>query len=481
MIVIVTFLAYLALVFAVGLFGGRGKAKDEESYFLGERNFGPIATAFSAGATDASAWIFIGAVGFAYSFGAASMWMLPGFAAGVLFNWFYLGPKLRRQGEKLGALSLADFLEKKLKDRSHAVKMIAGLLIVMFFIPYMASQLTAAGKSIEVLLDIDYNVGLVGSAIFVLAYCLYGGYKSVMYTDVVQGAIMLAVLFFFPVYLIFHLGGWGNLWSLLLSVDPILGHYAAGATGSAAFGMIAGLLFYGIGEIGQPHIIQRFFSAKDDGTIYSGLWISAAWSIIVMTGSSVLGLCARIILPDLADPEYAFPSVVQAIMPAVLTGVVVGAIFAAIQSTFSSQLLLSVQTLSSDLLKSISKKEYSQVRLVRMTRFTMVILTILVTLLALLNIDSVFKLVVYAWSGMASAFGPLLIILLARPKAVTRWGAIAGMLIGTASASLWYATGLSSYMIEVVPGMICSFTAIVIASRLTAGNKAELGSDELKM
>ncbi|MEH7225747.1 sodium/proline symporter [Bacillus sp. JJ1566] len=465
-VIAITLIIYLALVFFVGVYAGRGNGNDEESYFLGKRGFGPVATAISAGATDSSGWIFIGAVGFAYSFGAVSMWMLPGFAAGVLFNWFYLGPRLRSQGEKLGALSLADFFDKKLNDKTHLVKIIAGLLIILFFIPYMASQLTAAGKTIDVLVGLDYNIGLIGSAIFVIAYCFTGGYKSVMYTDVVQGFIMLAVLFFFPIYLIFHLGGWGELWSQLLAVDPILGHTAAGATGSAAFGLIAGLLFYGIGEIGQPHILQRFFSAKDNETIKKGLYIAVAWGIIVMTGSSILGLCARLILPNLADPEYAFPSVVMEIMPSVMTGIVVGAIFAAIQSTFSSQLLLSVQTLSSDLLKSFSKKKYSEAQLVKFTRITMVILGVIVTGLALANIDTVFKLVVYAWSGMASAFGPLLVMLLAAPRVVSRWGAIAGMLVGTVSASIWYAVGLSSYMMEVVPGMICATLAIFIVSKM---------------
>ncbi|PWW31322.1 SSS family solute:Na+ symporter/sodium/proline symporter [Cytobacillus oceanisediminis] len=481
MILTITVLIYLALVFIVGIYAGRGNGDTEESYFLGKRGFGPVATAISAGATDSSGWIFIGAVGFSYTMGAVTMWMLPSFVVGVLFNWLYLGPRLRKQGKNLGALGVADFFEKKLNDKSHLVKIIAGFLIVIFFIPYMASQLTAAGKTINVLLEIDYNIGLIGSAIFVIAYCFSGGYKSVVFTDVVQGFIMLGVLFFFPLYLTFSLGGWGELWAQLLAVDPILGSAAAGATGSAAFGFIAGLLFYGLGEVGQPHILQRFFSAKDDHSLAAGTWIASAWAVIVMTGSSILGLCARLILPDLADPEFAFPATVIEIMPAIIAGIVVGAIFAAIQSTFSSQLLLAVQTISSDLLKSFSKKEYSQEQLIKYTRITMIILGLIVTGLALANIDTVFALVVYAWSGMASAFGPLLVFLVAAPQKVSKWGAIAGMIIGTLSASIWYVAGLSAYMMEVVPGMICATLAILIVSKVIPDQSVTAESPNIKL
>jgi len=467
---LITLIIYLIVVFAIGLYNGRKTIKNEEGYYLGSRQFGALPTAISMGATDSSGWIFIGATGYAYASGAIGIWMLPGFAAGALINWLFIGPKLRKQSKELKALDLADFFEKKIhtrsKDKSHLVKIIAAALITLFFLPYMASQLTAAGKTIHALVDLNYNIGLIGSAVFVIAYCLNGGYKSVIYTDLIQGSLMLLVFFILTPVLIFQLGGWNAFWMKVIAIDPILATPASGATGAAAFGIILGLVVYGFGEIGQPHILQRFFSAKDDNALKYGTLVSTAWMIGVMGGSSLLGLLARVYLPNLIDSEYAFPSLINAIMPPVIVGVIIGGIFAAIQSTFSSQLLVAVQSISSNLLKSFSKKNYTQKELVKIGKITMILVGVVSTMLALLNIDTVFLLVLYAWSGLASAFGPLLFMLLYTPKKVSKWGAIIGMLTGTLIATTWYLLGLSSYVMEIVPGMIASWIAIVFISRL---------------
>src|SRR5699024_1739397 len=132
--------------------------------YLGDRNFGPWATAISAGATDTSGWSFIGAAGTAYMVGISTMWMLPGFIIGYLVNWFVVAPKLRKEGEQFGALSLTDYFSKKLGDSKSIIKIVSNLVIVIFFVASMASQLTAAGKALDSTISFDYNIGLILSA-----------------------------------------------------------------------------------------------------------------------------------------------------------------------------------------------------------------------------------------------------------------------------------------------------------------------------
>src|SRR5699024_3877694 len=121
---------YLSIVLFIGIYAGSSKVDNEESYFLGDRGYGPFTTAISIGSTDSSGWIFIGAVGFAYTTGAGSMWMMPGFLIGAFINWLYLGDKLRKESKELNALSLADFFGKKLNN-SKVVTGVAGFLIVI--------------------------------------------------------------------------------------------------------------------------------------------------------------------------------------------------------------------------------------------------------------------------------------------------------------------------------------------------------------
>lgn len=107
-IMIVLFL-YLAIVFITGHLAGRREVKGEEGFYTGDREFGFWSTTMSACATDSSGWVFIGACGWAFVAGASVLWMVPGFIVGYGLNWFLLGPKLRRQGKKIGALSVIDF------------------------------------------------------------------------------------------------------------------------------------------------------------------------------------------------------------------------------------------------------------------------------------------------------------------------------------------------------------------------------------
>ncbi len=474
---IIVLIIYLTIVFGIGLYNGRAGAKNEEDYYLGDRSFGALPTAISMGATDSSGWIFIGAIGYAYLAGPVSFWMYPGFAVAALINWLFIGPKLRKESVELGALDLIDYFEKKIhkttKDTSHTVKIVGAALVVLFFIPYMASQLTAAGKTIHSLVNVDYNMGLIFSAVFVTFYCFWGGYKSVIYTDFMQGSLMLLVFFIFPPILIMKIGGWNEFWTAAQTIDPVMGTLTGGAAGSAAVGVILGLLFYGIGEFGQPHILQRFFSAKDDNTLKYGTIVSSLWMIGVMCGSSILGCIARVLVTDLADAEYAFPILVEQVMPPVVSGIVIGAIFAAVQSTFSSQLLVAVQAVASNIIKPLSRKEYSDDELVKIGKITMIVMCVLSTAIALLNIDSVFSLVVYAWSGLASAFGPLCVLLIYRPHRVNKVSAIAGMLVGLVVSTAWYLAGLSVYCMELVPGMIVSWIVIEAIGGMNHGKEQQ--------
>lgn len=253
-----------------------------------------------------------------------------------------------------------------------------------------------------------------------------------------------------------------------MTLDPLLGTPAYGAVGAAAFGIISGWIFYGIGEIGQPHIAQRFITAKDDKAILGATWIGMLWQFASMTGSNLLGLCGRLIMPNLADPEYVFPSMIVKIAPSVIIGIIIAAIFSAIASTYSSQLMVVVQSFASDLLGVFSKNDYSQKQKVRISQITMLVGGVVSTGIALLNIDSVFALVNYAWSANASAFGPTVLYLLFKPELCNKEGAITGLILGAVVPTIWYATGLSSIIHEIAPGMIITSIAIPLATKLTA-------------
>lgn len=469
----IVLVVYLVGVFLVGLVTGKGGDESEDAYFTGDKSFGPLATAISAGATNSSGWIYIGACAYAYKVGVLSMWMCVGFILGGWIEYLFLARKLRAQGEELKAMGISDYMEKRLESQwgknARAVRILAAVIMVLFFIPYLSTQLTSAGKTVNALIDIDYNIGLIFAAIFVIGFCYFGGYKSVIYTDLVQGLIMLFVLLVAPLLIIFlKLGGWTSFWQQLIATDPNLGTYAFGSTGIAGISLVLGWVIYGIGTIGQPHVLQRYLTAKDDETIKTATWIGITWYLVVMTGSNLLGLCGRLIYPNMLDPEYVFPTMVVDLAPPVVSGIVIAAIFSAIASTYSSQLMIVVQSIASDLFSTFSKTKKSQKEIVKISQYVMIIAGVVSVGIALMNLDSVFALVNYAWSALASAFGPTLFLLLFFPKLINKEGTIAGMIIGPIVATIWYVTGLNSYLHEIAPGMIACLIIVILVTKATS-------------
>lgn len=465
---IATFIIYIVAVFIIGITAEKFITKSEEGYYLGDRNFGTWVTAISAGATDSSGWVFIGAAGAAYVAGASTMWMLPGFIIGYYLNWFVFAPRLHEYGLKNNVLSIADYFEKRFNDKTHVLKITAGTIIVIFFVAYMASQLTAAGKTVNVILDLDYNTGLILCAAFVIGYAIFGGYRSVMMTDFIQGLLMVSILIVFPLYMIFfQLGGWFSFWEQAINIEPLLVSSTGGVVGSAAIGLILGYVLFGLGIPGQPHISQRFLTTKDKRSIKNGSIIAMGWVIVMMTSSNLLGIIGRVVYPTLEDPEYVFPMLTLDKMSPIIAGIVLAGIFAAIQSTFSSQLMVTTQSVASDLLKSFTKKTFTDNQLLKISRSTMILLGVLSTSIALLNIQAVFTLVLYAWGGLAASFGPLLFLSL-YTKSVTKQGALAGMISGTLITILWVSASWNEYIYELIPAAGISTIVILFVSKLTS-------------
>ncbi len=102
----------------VGVLACRGASRDQESYFLGGRTLGPWVAALSAGASSESGWLTLGLVGWAFTSGVSAYWILPGVLLGYLFNWTVLAGRLRSESERLGAITIPDYLSFRFGESS---------------------------------------------------------------------------------------------------------------------------------------------------------------------------------------------------------------------------------------------------------------------------------------------------------------------------------------------------------------------------
>ena len=136
--------------FLVGLLALGGLAKrrtrSSDEFYLGGRTLGPWVTALAANASSSSAWSLVGASGFAYRFGLASLWLIPGCIGGFVLNWFVVAPRLR---DATGSsITLTEFLAGPPGTPGRRPLVItASLLTIVSLGTYVAAQIQAAGSA----------------------------------------------------------------------------------------------------------------------------------------------------------------------------------------------------------------------------------------------------------------------------------------------------------------------------------------------
>lgn len=450
-LILVIYILYLCVLLTVGILT-RKRTKTVADYFLGGRKVGPWLTAVSSTASSESGWVVLGATGLVYADGLSAWWFMPGCLMGYLINWFFLAGKMRRHSKENNSITVPDYIAYSFGDRFHLLRSVAVLIIFFCMLGYVAAQFTAAGKAFQAIFDWPYATGVLMGAVIIIIYTLMGGYLAVVWTDLIQGLLMAFGLVIMPIIAFFVVGGLSAVISA--APDPSFLTFTGGKTGYALFGLIVGLLGIGLGYPGQPHVITRYMGAASDEVIRRGKIISIVWGFLVFGGAVLLGLVGRALIPNLDDPEHLFPNAALMLLHPVIAGVMLSAILSAIMSTASSQLLVAASSVVKDLYESLFGCDPGEKRLVILSRITVLVLGTLSILFALAEVRVIFWFVLFAWSGMGAAFGPIMLLSISKFK-VNFWGALSCMVTGFGVTVVWKLTGLSDAVIyELVPAFV---------------------------
>lgn len=126
---------YFLILIVIGFYGYKQATGNLSEYMLGGRSIGPYITALSAGASDMSGWMIMGLPGSVYSTGLSAMWITIGLTLGAYINYFVVAPRLRVYTELAGdAITLPDFFKNRLNDKNNVLKIISGLIIILYII-----------------------------------------------------------------------------------------------------------------------------------------------------------------------------------------------------------------------------------------------------------------------------------------------------------------------------------------------------------
>jgi len=491
--ILVGFIVYLLVVLGVGVYAFR-KTTTQAGFLLGNRSLGPWVTAISERASGESAWLLVGLPGVAFAFGFLELWTAIGCTGGILFSWVVIAKRLREETGRTNSLTLPDYFASRFPETRGYLRLTASLIITFFFTFYVAAQFNAAGKVLDTtfgdlmgsLQDIIANVGLnmetttIGmllGTMIVLFYTAMGGYLAVAWTDLVQGIIMVFTCIVLPIVGINALGGWERMTEILAEADPNLLSVSGGRVGASAVIGILGGLSWGLGYMGQPHLLTRFMAIRDANDIRKSMVIAIWWAVPAFWGAFMIGIVglATYGAGSLEDPERLMPTIAQLLMPGWLAGIMISGAIAAMMSTADSQLLVTTSTLSEDVYHRLMKKDLDSEKLARFSRLATIVVGVIAFFFAVKSSDLVFTMVSFAWSGLAAAFGPTLLLTLWW-KRVTGIGVLTGMIGGALTVVAWRHIppawyGLDEPVTERISGFIVSLILVVVVSLWTSKNQ----------
>ena len=397
--ILVTLVIYKIVLILIGLWANK-RTKSTSDYFLGGRKLGPWVAALSASASSSSAWTLLGVSGAAYLWGLPAIWLFPATLSGFMINWFYIAPRLSVHGAKVGAITLTDVLAKD--DNGFSIKelrWLASVIILFCFVFYIASQFDAAGQSFQSTFGIDKNISIILGAGIILIYTLLGGFWAVSVSDTIQGIMMALSAIILPIVAVSQ-AGLGNI--VASFSNQSIFSSPSGMGGIVALGFIFGTLGIGIGYPGQPHVVNRFMAIEPGEKVRQGRMIAFGWALIIYPGMIFLGWAGRILM-DIAGHEQILIVMGNQLLPPVLAGIILAAVLSAIMSTADSQLLVAASSVSHDL-KS-SGEEFS----LNQTRIVVAVICVISVFMAIFVDKSIYSRVLFAFSAMGAAFGPLLI------------------------------------------------------------------------
>ncbi|MFT7671272.1 MAG: sodium/proline symporter [Planctomycetota bacterium] len=441
------FAGYLILTIAVGLWASRKNRDSQEDFFLAGRELSAFQMALSAVSSGRSAWLVLGASGAAWLTGLSALWLFPGYIIAEVLMFLSIGPRLRQRSIEMGAITVPEVLSFAALGPTGRgtsrlpIRQLAGLVIVLFLLTYVSSQLVAGAKTLgAVFVEVDGKTwGLVITAGIILVYTWLGGYRAVVITDVVQACLMMIGILLLPVLGLIQLGGFGPMASQLKSIDPQLM-----ALSDGWLSMIGGFCI-GLGSFGNPHILVRHMSLKNSDQARNALYVGTFWNVVMAAGALMLGLVGRAIYPELAmlgegGREALFPTFAQDMSDKFLfsgfVGFMLATLFAAIMSTCDSQLLV----IASSLLRDLGPKSWRERKEGSLLLSRLAVLGTLIAAIWLTFGESplVHNFVLLSWFALGIGLGPATIMLL-YDRRTTALGVFCGILTGVFGVSgVWF-------------------------------------------
>ncbi|UCD19229.1 MAG: sodium/proline symporter [candidate division WOR-3 bacterium] len=468
-IVTIEFVLYLVLIMGIGLYFAR-KKMNQADFHLGGKKIPGWALALSERATGESAWCLLGLTGFAFAAGLSSVWIAVGCIIGITVSWIWLAREFRRERDKYDTLTLPDYLATKYSSRGKFIRWFSSLIIIFFFVLYVAAQFSGGGKTLNITFGIPVTWGIVISAVVVILYAMAGGFFSVVWTDVLQAILMIITLVVTPIVALVLIARSNlSIAGALSLAGGGLDSWTGGAVGFAAGTLIFNNFSWFFGYLGgQPQLDARWMAMRTDRDVKIGATIAVVWTLLAYAGAITLGIAALVLFGSgaVADPEQILPFMLMQLMPPWLAGILLAGAVAAMMSTADSQLLIATSSISEDIVHKALRKDLDDRKLVTISRITILVVGVIALVMAFTSKSLIYTIVGWAWAGIGCSFAPAVILSFFWKRFNAR-GVIASLVSGFATTVIWMTTGLDAIFTARAASFIIAFIAAVAVTMLT--------------
>jgi Na+/proline symporter len=424
-IIVGTAIVYFAVVAAISAWAIR-RTRTADDFFVAGRRIGIWTLSIAAMAATISGFAFIGGPGLVYRLGIGAVFInLPIAFTSAMAGWVLAG-RLRRLAEARNIYTIPEVIG--VRFRSPSAQGLSAVAIVVAVICYMATNVLALGIVVDAIFGTGLVAGIwIGTAITV-AYSASGGILAGVYTDLFEGAVKMtaSALVFLYVLRVGH--GLTGMSESILAADPAFLSPWGKTTPLAAMSFF---FVFGIGTLGQPHVLHKFFMIRDPALLrWYPLIMSAAMVVSLLlfvgVGLVVKALVANASLPPLASADDATPTFLLRFTPVAVAAIVFSGVTAAIMSTVNAFLSVGAAALTHDIPAALGHRVGDELR---WGRISTVVIALVAVAVAVYSDTLVAFLGIFGWGLFASTLVPSLAIGLNWTGA-TRAGAIASILTG---------------------------------------------------
>ncbi len=481
----------MVLLLGYGLYQGR-KVKNASDFAIAGRKLPGWVAALSERATGESSWALLGLPGAAYATGLMEVWTAIGCVMGIIVAWVFLAHRLRKEAAHYEADTFIDYIAKRHGDAGKWIRIVGSTTIVFFFFFYVGAQFLGGGKTLNTLFGIERHWAMLLVVFLVIPYTIYGGFRSVTYTDVIQAILMIITLIAAPIVGILYMSEMpegsiyaSSVWEALEKAGPSYNTMTGGAIlqedsalagtlnnvfsnggeivkGIGAGVIIAGAFSWFFGYLGgQPQLTTRFMAIKDAKQAKIARNIGVIWTLVVYTGALFIGWMGIALFgpTGLADQETVMPRVLTTLFNPVIAGILITGVLAAVISTANSLLILSATELSENIVKPLQKTSSDAQSLFRSRVLTALLAIIALGVAYVLPSKLIYSIVGYVWAGIGSTFSVVILLTLFWKRFHGK-AALLSMIVGLVFTITWISTGMD----QIITSRLMTFIVVLITA-----------------